>query len=126
MNRLRTWLFVFAVLAGSAFLFLQSPAPRSSHGASFVERSASWGTRIAAGHAFTKHGQDLGFATRAELAAYIDRVIENPSASRQLSRGREAYWDADTGTVIICDPSTADGGTAFKPERGRRYFDGLR
>jgi filamentous hemagglutinin len=91
-----------------------------------VASSQSWGTRIAAGHAFAKHGREMGFSTRDEMAAFIDRVIASPSASRSLSRGRQAYWDDGSGTVVICDPATADGGTAFKPDRGRRYFEDLR
>jgi hypothetical protein len=87
--------------------------------------TGSWGTRIAAGHAFAKHGGEFGFSTRAEMAAHIDHVIARSSV-RRLSGGRVAYWDDSSGTVVICDPHSADGGTAFKPGRGRRYFEGLR
>ena len=104
-----------------------SPAPTTTvEVSSRAESVPSWGTRIAAGHAFAKHGREFGFSRRSELAAHIDRVIASPSASRQLSHGRQAYWDDGTGTVVICDPSTPDGGTAFKPDRGRRYYEGLR
>jgi hypothetical protein len=106
-----------------------SVAPRTSRPvprAQPVAHSDSMGTRIAAGHAFAKHGREFGFATRDQMAAHIDRIVASPSASRALSRGRRAYWHESSGTVVIYDPSTADGGTAFKPNRGRHYYEGLR
>jgi hypothetical protein len=96
----------------------ESAAPSASN--------QSWGTRIAAGHAFAEHGGEMGFRTPSDMAAFIDRIIANSSASRSLSRGRRAFWDGSSGTVVICDPSTSDGGTAFRPRRGRRYFEDLR
>ncbi len=108
--------------------FADQPGAISSPGRGVAAAPAftgSWGSRIADGHAFTKHGGEFGFSTRAQMAAHIDRVIAG-SPSRRLSGGRVAYWDDSSGTVVICDPSTADGGTAFKPGRGRRYYEGLR
>ena len=86
------------------------------------------GQRIANGHAFAKHGQASGFASKAQMADQIDHVIHGGSHSKvkHLLRGRTAYWDESTGTVVIVDPNTADGGTSFKPDRGRRYFESLR
>lgn len=102
-------------------------APRAAADARVTAPARSWGTRIAAGHAFAKHGGEFGCSTREQFAAHIDRVIASPSSvSRNLLRGREAYFDDGSGTVVICDPTTSDGGTAFKPNNGRRYYDGLR
>ena len=126
MNRLKAGLLVIAVLICGVLAYLQPAVPRSTPPPPTATNLQSWGSRIAAGHAFAKHGAEFGFTARAELAAHIDRIIASPSASRHLSRGREAYWDDATGTVVICDPSTADGGTAFKPDRGRKYYEGLR
>jgi pyocin large subunit-like protein len=86
------------------------------------------GQRIANGHAFAKHGAQFGVAGRDQFAAQIDQIIRSArmSDTRHLQRGRTAYWDEASGTVVIVDPNTADGGTAFKPDRGRRYFESLR
>ena len=86
------------------------------------------GQRIANGHAFAKHGQASGFATKAQMAKQIDHIIHGASNStvKHLLRGRTAYWDESTGMVVIVDPNTVDGGTSFKPDRGRRYFESLR
>jgi filamentous hemagglutinin len=90
------------------------------------------GKEIAGGHAFEKHVLDkgefkgLGIRTREQFANHIENVVNNPTASRQLSGGRSAYWQDSTGTVVIRDPRAADGGTAFQPTNGRAYFDGLR
>lgn len=147
MSRWMTRLSVVAILAMGAYAVLHSGAlcrsqERARRGGSQVAGAtapvagqpglsaavnpASWGSRIAAGHAFAKHGHEFGFHLPAEMAAHIDRVIASPSATRHLSRGREAYWDDGTGSVVICDPGSADGGTTFKPDRGRAYYEGLR
>lgn len=129
MNRSKPLLAILIILAIGTYAYLHSPAtPRSAPGLGTSEVSAaqSWGSRIAGGHAFAKHGGDFRVSSPAEMAAVIDRIIVAPSASRDLSRGRRAYWDDATGIVVICDPNTADGGTAFKPDRGRKYFEGLR
>jgi RHS repeat-associated protein len=90
------------------------------------------GKEIAGGHAFEKHVlnqgefKGLGIRTRERFANHIENVVNNPTASRQLSGGRSAYWQDSTGTVVIRNPRAADGGTAFQPTNGRAYFDGLR
>lgn len=90
------------------------------------------GKEIAGGHAFEKHVLDqgefkgLGIRTREHFANHIEDVVNNPTASRQLSGGRSAYWQDSTGTVVIRNPRAADGGTAFQPPNGRAYYNGLR
>ena len=89
----------------------------------------SLGQRIAEGHAFKKHFEkgefkDLGIKTREDFARHIDNVVAKATGSnvRNLSRGRTAYWDDATGTVVIHDPKSPDLGTAFRPAEGKRYF----
>jgi filamentous hemagglutinin len=90
------------------------------------------GQEIAGGHAFEKHVlqegafEGLGISTRDQFARHIENVINNPTATRQLSGGRTAYWDDATNTVVIRNPRSADGGTAFQPVNGRAYFDALK
>ena len=84
------------------------------------------GDEISAGHAFDKHvierGEFPGVTTRDQFASVIkDAVIKGES--RTLSAGRTAYWS--DGVVVIRDPSTADGGTTFRPTDGYDYFRGL-
>ena len=90
------------------------------------------GKEIAGGHAFEKHvlqqGEftGLGIRTRAQFAQHIEKVVKNPTSTKELSSGRSAYWDQSTGTVVIRNPKASDGGTAFRPVNGRAYFDNLR
>lgn len=85
--------------------------------------------QISRGHAYSKHvidrGEFPGISTQEEFAGHIEAVMNNPSASRNLSNGRSAYWDDASGTVVIRDPRSPDGGTAFKPTRGRAFFEDL-
>ena len=101
---------------------IQVPASAAAHRTAerLIESTAQ---RIAGGHAFAKHASELGFKTPAELAAHIRRVMANPTATRHLQRGRTAYWDEATQSVVIRDPSHVDLGTVFRPRSGRTYFD---
>jgi filamentous hemagglutinin len=57
---------------------------------------------------------------------HVEDVIANPSTRRvDLERGRQAWWDSNSGTVVIRDPNRIDGGTTFRPSGGYRYFEGL-
>jgi hypothetical protein len=82
---------------------------------------------IANGHAFDKHlGEFPEVSTRQEFQQVIDNVIENPTDSKSLSNGRTAYYDSQSNTLVITDPSSADGGTAFRPTNGVGYYNGLK
>ena len=86
--------------------------------------------RIAEGHAWQKHvieGNEFpGIATKEEFAELIDDIMTSSAErSKDLSRGRKAWWDSQTGTVVISDPANADAGTAFKPRNAGEYFDNL-
>ncbi len=118
------------------------PAKRTSVSPSWQERSdRQWdspppetrsdlspGERIAKGHAFPKHRDQFKFSKREQMASHVDRVISfsGSSDTKQLRNGRVAYWDTFSGSVVIVDPNTADGGTTFKPSRGRAYFESLK
>lgn len=94
-----------------------------------VARSAlSPGERIAKGHAYLKHRHEFGFSSREQMASHVDRVISfsGSADTRQLRGGRVAYWDNASRSVVIVDPNTVDGGTTFKPSRGRAYFVSLK
>lgn len=73
-----------------------------------------------------EQGEFPGISTADQFARHIEGVVTNPTASKSLSRGRSAYYDAGSNTVVIRDPRSLDGGTALRPTAGRSYFDGLR
>lgn len=80
--------------------------------------------QIANGHGFEKHKDEFpGVETPKDLEEIIIEVIEHPSDVRELERGRTAYYDAETNTVVITDPASPDGGTIFKPDLGSTYFE---
>jgi filamentous hemagglutinin len=83
--------------------------------------------KIASGHAWTKHRNEFSdISTVGEFAQHIDNVMRNPSQSKSLFGGRVAFWDEDSGTLVIRDPNNSDLGTAFKPNGGKAYYDNLR
>jgi hypothetical protein len=90
-----------------------------------VEYAELVGREISAGHAFEKHvveqGEFPGVATRQEFANVIEDTVMK-GESRDLSNGRTAYWN--DGIVVIRDPGSEDGGTAFRPP-SYDYFKGL-
>lgn len=83
-------------------------------------KGGSFTSRISSGHAYTKHAKEFGISSRELFAKHIDKVIQNPTAVKSLAGGRTAYWQESTKTVVIRDPSSSDGGTAFKSSY--RYF----
>ena len=85
--------------------------------------------RIAEGHAYPKHVVDRDefpdIPNREQFAGLIARVITLADATKTLPDGRRAYWQNLIRTSVIVDPNDPDGGTAFRPVRGRLYFDEL-
>ncbi|MBB5753362.1 RHS repeat-associated core domain-containing protein [Prosthecomicrobium pneumaticum] len=92
---------------------------------------------IAGGHAFEKHvlgvGNpsraefgDLGIRTRTQFAEHIEKVINNPTESGLLARGRAYFYDRTTNTIVITNPRAADGGAAFRPKNPDTYIKTLR
>ncbi len=82
---------------------------------------------IASGHAFEKHVMNQGefpgwIRTRNQLAGHVESIINNPTATKMLSKNRTGYWYEPSGTVVIYNPSAVDGGTAFQPTKGIQYF----
>lgn len=83
--------------------------------------------QIAKGHAWSKHrGEFPEFATEAEFAQHIGGIMASPSASKNLAKGRQAFWDDPSKTVVIRDPSSPDRGTAFRPKDAKAYYDNLK
>jgi RHS repeat-associated protein len=86
--------------------------------------------QIASGHAYQKHVIDqgeFGNITRSDFAKHIQKVMQGAKGAnkRSLKRDRTAYWDDASGTVVIRDPHSVDGGTALRPKDGRAYFEDL-
>lgn len=96
--------------------------------------------KIAHGHSFTKHSDEFvkGFVIAGrpfpdptiesadDFAVFLTEILDDPTVSRGLSNKRIAHWDDRTGTVIIYNPLPEDCGTAFRPDDGKAYFDGLK
>lgn len=81
--------------------------------------------RIAGGHAWNKHRQEFPGLTQDDFAKLIARIMNVPSDFKQLAAGRSAFWDDASQAVVIQDPNSPDMSTAFKPARGKIYFDNL-
>lgn len=81
---------------------------------------------IANGHAYINHGHEFSVSNSSQLAIIIEDIINNPSSSKNLRRGRTAYWDNARHAIVITDPNSPDEGTIFKPTRGKPYYDNLR
>lgn len=91
---------------------------------------------IAGGHAFEKHvlgvgnpsGAEfggLGIRTRGQFADHIENVINNPTQSGPLMRGREYFYDGTSNTIVIRNPRAVDGGTAFRPTNPGSYLSDM-
>jgi hypothetical protein len=61
--------------------------------------------------------------TREQFADLVKKIMKEPTEVKNLERGRTGYWHEESKTVVIRDSKSADGGTAFKPDTGRDYFN---
>ena len=94
---------------------------------SFKERVKRTAERIADGHAFHKHRHE--FRTIRTWRQFVDRIVDvmaTANVVRELRGGRTAYYDEDSNTLVLQDPSARDGGTMFKPSGGYDYVRRLR
>ncbi len=93
----------------------------------WAEKIARIAEQISAGHAYDKHVvRDDDFPeikSRREFRNLIMKILRNPTEWKQLEGGRSGYWDEETGTVVVRDPRHPDGGTAFRPDKGKRYYN---
>lgn len=86
---------------------------------------------IAGGHAFEKHvlyqGEYKGYIrTRKQFADLIENIVYNHSDMKTFGKYKTAYWDNQSGTVVIRNPKAVDGGTAFRPNNNKLYYDRLK
>lgn len=80
--------------------------------------------RIAGGHSWHQHRRDFPEVESAdELAALVLSILTAPDAERTLRRGRSAYWHELSGTIVLVSPRDPDGGTCFRPDNERRFFE---
>ena len=85
------------------------------------------GESVAKGHAFEKHvlvqGEfaGLGIRTRAQFAAFIEAIVQNPGTEVRYARDGTMYFlDDSTRTIVIAGERGEP--TAFRP---RRWFEYL-
>lgn len=133
-----------AVVALLALLLLALPASgAAAKGRCAAETLSEVATFIAEGHAYDKHVRHEGqfragyavhgvpfpgptISSEDVFAAFLGAILSDTKARRRLQNDRFAFWDAASGTVVIVNLGADDCGTAFRPDRGRAYFDGLR
>ena len=80
--------------------------------------------KIVRGHAWEKHKDDYPeIKTKEDLQKFVENIMKKAHDVKEGERGRTAYWDNDSGTIVIHDPNHVDQGTVFKPDTGKDYFD---
>jgi RHS repeat-associated protein len=83
---------------------------------------------IGNGHAWGKHKDEFPeIKTQNDFKQLIDNVKNSAtSLYKKLQRGREAWYDQSSNTIVIKDPNKVDGGTMFRPSSNIDYFKNLR
>ena len=80
--------------------------------------------KIASGHAFDEHAEELGVSNRVELSGIVRQVISSPySQVRDLARVRTGFYDAARKFFVVVNPDDPDGGSIFKTSQ--KYFNKL-
>lgn len=57
----------------------------------------------------------------SQLEAKVESVLGGYGVA--IRDGRTKYWEASSGTIVIFNSRARDCGTAFRPNRGKRYYD---
>lgn len=127
---------VFYIIGVFAFLNVTS----SAYAACPVSSNDGIAAKIASGHAWRQHKSEFvsgkviaGLAmpsspkitSSSSFKTHVLSVISS-GKKKSLNRGRKAYWGASTGTIVIYDPRSDDCGTAFRPSKGKDYFNAQR
>ena len=90
-------------------------------------RKKALAEKIANGHAYDKHvirkGEFPEVQNQEEFKDLVEGILNHPDEVKDLERGRKAYWDNETGILVIDSPNDPDGGTAFRPPDGKDWFD---
>ena len=105
---------------------VEDPLKRSQAPTNNISNDAE---KIGGGHAWGKHrGEFPEIKTQTDFKNLVDKVKNSASSLfKKLSRGREAWYDKSTNTLVIKDPNSADLGTMFRPTpNGEQYFNGLK
>ncbi|MFE2153308.1 ricin-type beta-trefoil lectin domain protein [Streptomyces lavendulae] len=99
---------------------------RGATGISRAERISDAGS-IARGHANAKHGSEFPGMSASDLEGLVRGAMSNPSRTKPLGSGREAYLGRDGSTVVIHDPMSPDMGTVFSRSAATMddYWKGL-
>jgi hypothetical protein len=81
-------------------------------------------------HAYEKHKREFGNPppNKAQFRATIIDIIKSPEASKTLTRKDDVvavYWKK--GTIVIAQSgSLLNRSTAFKPTKGKAYYDNIK
>jgi hypothetical protein len=85
-------------------------------------------------HAYDKHGKEYGKITKDQFKKIIVEIIKNPTASKTVDRITDkqkdtvqAYWSNKHKTIVIVQSDRLlSRSTAFKPRRGKAYYDNFK
>jgi len=111
----------------------------SSYAECLVNMPKDIANKIAHGHAWTNHSSEFVEKKRiANLEMPETQKIGNPEEFQNhintiittktpkiISGNRKVYWDDNTGTIVFYDPHSNDCGTAFRPNDGKEYYEGV-
>lgn len=129
-------MFKIIKIALIASFFLGNPIIAAADPPCKETSKGSISSRIANGHSWGKHKDEFvagkkmaGLAmpstpkvtSSGEFKNHISNVMSG--SPKKLERGRSAYWDKTTGTIVIHDPNSVDCGTAFRPTAGESYYN---
>ena len=63
--------------------------------------------------------------TLDDYAKHTAEVMTHWTERKDFTEGRRTlFWHKPSGTHVWRSPGTADGGSAFRPQNGKNYFDG--
>ena len=78
-------------------------------------------------HGFEQHGSEFNVVSRWDYMAIARRTLADPNSRvEELSRGRVAFYNRRTNTLVIANRNNPEQSTMFRPTQGERIIDDLR
>jgi hypothetical protein len=88
------------------------------------ESQARAADRLIDGHSLEKHKHEYPRGwSQEKLRDHVAGVINHPDDSESLENGRWKFWNDEMGTFVILNPRDPDGGSFYRPRRGKDYYN---
>jgi len=92
-----------------------------------VPKNLAWIIGIAV-HGWAGHQDQFPDMTQKQFQDLVLETVQNATGNdvKRVDKFKTAYWNDKEDLIVIRNKRDPNGGTAFRPDEGRQFFDNLR